>query len=107
MGIDTNRDRAIAVVGASVLYPGSKGSASFWTNILSGQDFMSDIPEGHWLIDDYYNPDQPPPERFIQSVALFYQRSVLIRLCIVSRQSSSVQLIRSAVARYYCCSEGS
>ena len=45
----------IAVVGASGLFPGSVGGQSFWRNILGGEDFMSEVPEDHWLIDDYYD----------------------------------------------------
>ena len=47
----------IAVVGASGLFPGSNGGQSFWRNILAGEDFMTEIPEDHWLIDDYYDPE--------------------------------------------------
>ncbi|WP_334181105.1 SDR family oxidoreductase [Methylobacter sp.] len=61
MSFKTNRDTDIAVVGASALYPGSIGGASFWNNILAGRDFMSDIPADHWLIDDYYDPDPKAP----------------------------------------------
>jgi acyl transferase domain-containing protein/NAD(P)-dependent dehydrogenase (short-subunit alcohol dehydrogenase family) len=46
----------IAVVGASGLFPGSVGGQSFWRNILGGEDFMTDVPEDHWLIDDYFDP---------------------------------------------------
>ena len=48
---------AIAVVGASALFPGSVGSSSFWHNILSGKDFIDDVPPDHWLVEDYYDPD--------------------------------------------------
>ncbi|NOX50872.1 MAG: acyltransferase domain-containing protein [Gammaproteobacteria bacterium] len=46
----------IAVVGASALFPGSIDGQSFWQNILGGKDFMTEIPQDHWLIDDYYDP---------------------------------------------------
>ncbi|MGZ5051727.1 MAG: SDR family oxidoreductase [Methylobacter sp.] len=61
MSFKTNRDTDIAVVGASALYPGSIGGATFWNNILAGRDFMSDIPADHWLIEDYYDPDPKAP----------------------------------------------
>jgi|TARA_B100000315_G_scaffold259702_2_gene316773 acyl transferase domain-containing protein/NAD(P)-dependent dehydrogenase (short-subunit alcohol dehydrogenase family) len=48
----------IAVVGASALFPGSADSAPFWSNILDGKDFMTDVPADHWLIEDYYHEDQ-------------------------------------------------
>ena len=46
----------IAIVGASGLFPGSIGGQSFWRNILAREDFMSEVPDNHWLIDDYYDP---------------------------------------------------
>ncbi|MBL4682423.1 MAG: acyltransferase domain-containing protein, partial [Pseudomonadales bacterium] len=46
----------IAVVGASGLFPGSVGGQSFWRNILGREDFMTEVPADHWLIDDYYDP---------------------------------------------------
>ncbi len=47
----------IAIVGASGLFPGSVGGQSFWRNIMAGEDFMSDVPDNHWLIDDFYDPE--------------------------------------------------
>ncbi len=47
----------IAVVGASGLFPGSVGGQSFWRNIMAGEDFMTEVPADHWLIDDYYDPE--------------------------------------------------
>lgn len=55
------REGDIAVVGASALYPGSAGGHSFWTNILSGRDFMSDVPPENWLVEDYYDADPRAP----------------------------------------------
>ena len=47
----------IAVVGVSALFPGSTDSRGFWHDILAGKDLITDVPESHWLIDDYYDPD--------------------------------------------------
>ena len=47
----------IAVVGAGALFPGSIGTAGFWQNILEKKDNVSDVPEGHWRTEDYYDPD--------------------------------------------------
>jgi malonyl CoA-acyl carrier protein transacylase len=47
----------IAVVGANALFPGSVGGQSFWRNIMAGEDFMTEVPADHWLIDDYYDPE--------------------------------------------------
>ncbi|MBM74320.1 MAG: hypothetical protein CMK59_02870, partial [Proteobacteria bacterium] len=47
----------IAVVGIGALFPDSPDKDTFWKNILRGTDLISDVPESHWLIDDYYDPD--------------------------------------------------
>ena len=47
----------VAIVGISALFPGSITAGRFWRNILEGQDLFSEVPESHWLLDDYYDPD--------------------------------------------------
>ena len=51
----------IAVVGVSALFPGSIDKTGFWTDILAGKDLLKEIPESHWLIQDYYDPDMTKP----------------------------------------------
>ncbi len=53
----------IAVVGASALFPGSLEKTGFWRDILAGRDLLRDIPETHWLIDDYFDPDPSKPDK--------------------------------------------
>ena len=53
----------LAVVGLSALFPGSKDKAGFWRDILAGRDLISDVPETHWLISDYYDPDPNAPDK--------------------------------------------
>ncbi|MEB3197743.1 MAG: SDR family NAD(P)-dependent oxidoreductase [Candidatus Sericytochromatia bacterium] len=47
----------IAVVGVSALFPGSSDAQGFWRDILAARDLIGDVPESHWLVDDYYDPD--------------------------------------------------
>ena len=47
----------------SALFPGSTDKAGFWKDIYSGTDRMGDVPESHWLIDDYYDPDPKAPDK--------------------------------------------
>lgn len=47
----------IAIIGMNALYPGSVDKYGFWKNILEGNDLITDIPESHFLIDDYYDPN--------------------------------------------------
>jgi polyketide-type polyunsaturated fatty acid synthase PfaA len=47
----------IAIVGLSALFPGSTSGDGFWRDILAGKDLLTDIPETHWLPEDYYDED--------------------------------------------------
>jgi acyl transferase domain-containing protein len=52
----------IAIVGASALFPGSIDKTGFWSDILAGNDLITDVPPTHWLIEDYYDPDPSKPD---------------------------------------------
>ncbi|MGC6494553.1 MAG: beta-ketoacyl synthase N-terminal-like domain-containing protein [Myxococcota bacterium] len=52
----------LAVVGVSAIFPGSTSATGFWKDILEGRDLVQDIPEGHWLLDDYYDEDPSVPD---------------------------------------------
>lgn len=47
----------IAIVGLGALYPRSHDVHELWNNIVGGVDCIEDVPETHWLIKDYYDPD--------------------------------------------------
>ncbi|WP_437928900.1 SDR family NAD(P)-dependent oxidoreductase [Sorangium sp. So ce291] len=53
----------IAVVGVSAIFPGSLDAHGFWRDILAGTDLITDVPETHWLIEDYYDPDPSAPDK--------------------------------------------
>ncbi|WP_370948988.1 SDR family NAD(P)-dependent oxidoreductase [Amycolatopsis sp. cg5] len=53
----------IAVVGVSALLPGSSDVDGFWRSVLGGRDLIKDVPESHWLIEDYYDPDPSAPDK--------------------------------------------
>jgi acyl transferase domain-containing protein len=53
----------IAVVGLGAIFPGSADPAGFWRDIVAGRDLLTDVPESHWLIDDYYDPDPSKPDK--------------------------------------------
>src|SRR5262249_17975966 len=54
---------SIAVVGVSALLPGSKDVDGFWRSVLSGTDLITDVPETHWLVEGYYDPDPKAPDK--------------------------------------------
>ncbi|MFD8496445.1 SDR family NAD(P)-dependent oxidoreductase [Amycolatopsis sp. NPDC059657] len=53
----------IAVVGVSALLPGSSDVDGFWRSVLGGRDLIKDVPESHWLIEDYYDADPSAPDK--------------------------------------------
>ena len=50
-------DTPIAVIGMSALFPRADRLETYWDNIINGADCITDIPEDHWKIDDFYDPD--------------------------------------------------
>ncbi|MGW7272054.1 SDR family NAD(P)-dependent oxidoreductase [Streptomyces sp. NPDC054864] len=51
------------MVGLSALLPGADGPDPYWRNILTGRDLIRDVPETHWRIEDYYDPDPRAPDK--------------------------------------------
>nr|WP_104784307.1 type I polyketide synthase [Streptomyces sp. QL37]PPQ56489.1 beta keto-acyl synthase [Streptomyces sp. QL37] len=47
----------IAIVGLAGLFPQSRNVREFWHNIVDGNDCIEDVPDTHWNLDDYYDPD--------------------------------------------------
>jgi Beta-ketoacyl synthase, N-terminal domain len=52
-----------AVVGVSALFPGSTDATGFWRDILAGSDLIRDLPETHWLLEDFYDADPGAPDK--------------------------------------------
>ena len=48
----------IAIVGAACRLPGAKDLAQFWDVLSSGRDVVTEIPDGRWSKEFYYNPNQ-------------------------------------------------
>jgi len=62
--MDTPQDSQlppIAIVGISALFPRSATGDVFWRHILAGKDLITDVPPGHWLIEDYFDRDPTRP----------------------------------------------
>ncbi|HKI49273.1 MAG TPA: beta-ketoacyl synthase N-terminal-like domain-containing protein, partial [Desulfobacteria bacterium] len=47
----------IAVIGIGCIFPRANNRGAYWANLKNGVDAITEIPEGHWRIDDYYSPD--------------------------------------------------
>ncbi len=56
-------DTPIAVVGLGALYPRSNDLGEFWSNVVEGIDCIEEVPETHWRVSDYYDPDPQAPDK--------------------------------------------
>jgi len=54
---DIDRNEPIAITGISAMFPGRGTTSGLWRDIVEGADTIRDIPESHWLIDDFHDPD--------------------------------------------------
>ncbi|NOY14568.1 MAG: beta-ketoacyl synthase, partial [Deltaproteobacteria bacterium] len=52
----------LAIVGIGCLYPKADNAGTFWSNIKSGVDAITPVPESHWRSDDYFNEDPKTPD---------------------------------------------
>ncbi|RZA27006.1 MAG: SDR family oxidoreductase [Proteobacteria bacterium] len=45
----------VAIVGMACIFPGAKDVQSYWKNILTGEDLVTEVPETRWSKDTYYS----------------------------------------------------
>ena len=53
----------IAITGLASLFPGAHDLQQYWQNILSGVDFLEEVPSNRWELNDYYDPDPSAPDK--------------------------------------------
>ena len=54
--------KPLAIVGIGCLFPKANNPNEYWTNIREGVDAITDIPETHWKVSDYFNDDKSAPD---------------------------------------------
>ncbi|WP_458789239.1 SDR family NAD(P)-dependent oxidoreductase [Adonisia turfae] len=47
----------IAIIGISGRYPQADSLDTYWENLKTGKDCITDIPEERWSLDGFYHPD--------------------------------------------------
>ncbi|WP_407641897.1 beta-ketoacyl synthase N-terminal-like domain-containing protein [Calothrix rhizosoleniae] len=52
----------IAIVGMASIFPEARNIQEYWENIVNKLDCITDIPDSHWNVDDYYDPNPRTPE---------------------------------------------
>ncbi|MFQ3651123.1 MAG: beta-ketoacyl synthase N-terminal-like domain-containing protein, partial [Gemmataceae bacterium] len=53
----------LALIGLGCLFPGSTGRKRFWANLVDGIDAIRTVPETHWRVADYLDPDPKAPDK--------------------------------------------
>ena len=57
------KETPIAIIGMAGLFPEAKNLQEYWENIINKVDCIIDVPESHWNIADYYDPDKSAPDK--------------------------------------------
>ncbi|MFN6565882.1 polyketide synthase [Dendronalium sp. ChiSLP03b] len=52
----------IAIVGMASLFPKARNLREYWQNIVNKIDCITDVPDTHWSVKDYYDPNPRTPE---------------------------------------------
>lgn len=51
------QDNPIAIIGMASLFPQARTLREYWENIINKVDCITDIPDSHWNVKDYYDPN--------------------------------------------------
>ncbi|WP_141733416.1 type I polyketide synthase [Oligoflexus tunisiensis] len=46
----------IAIIGMACIFPGARDIESYWRNILTGADLITEVPESRWKASTYFDP---------------------------------------------------
>ncbi|MBW2055401.1 MAG: acyltransferase domain-containing protein, partial [Deltaproteobacteria bacterium] len=52
----------VAIIGMECVFPKSCGLKEYWRLLFHGEDAITDVPETHWLSEDYYDTDPKKPD---------------------------------------------
>lgn len=56
------KNTPIAIIGMASLFPQARNLHEYWQNIVNKIDCITDIPDSHWSVEDYYDPATRNPE---------------------------------------------
>ncbi|ABF39470.1 beta-ketoacyl synthase [Candidatus Koribacter versatilis Ellin345] len=61
--MESTAHRAIAIVGLGAILPDAPDVNTFWSNVQSGRDSISEVPSERWDPNLYYDPDPSVPDK--------------------------------------------
>ena len=47
----------VAIIGMGCMFPQAEDLARYWANIRKGVDAITEVPESHWRVADYFDND--------------------------------------------------
>ncbi len=53
----------VAIIGMGCQFPQAEGLARYWANIRKGVNAISEVPESHWTVADYFDSDPKVADR--------------------------------------------
>lgn len=55
----------IAIVGVGAIFANASNATEFWKNIVSGDDFIEDVPQSHWDWKEYYDKNPGSKDKVV------------------------------------------
>lgn len=52
----------VAIIGMACMFPGAEDLESYWANIRDGVDSITEVPDTHWRVGDYFDSDPSRPD---------------------------------------------
>ncbi|UCD89851.1 MAG: SDR family NAD(P)-dependent oxidoreductase [Desulfobacterales bacterium] len=52
----------IAIIGMGCLFPKSSDLKAYWRLLFHGEDAITQVPDSHWLCEDYFDDDPKKPD---------------------------------------------
>jgi len=53
----------LAIIGIGCMFPQADTVGAFWTNIKDGVDSITEVPDTHWSLKDYYDQDSKAADK--------------------------------------------
>ncbi len=53
----------VAIIGMGCMFPQAEDLARYWANIRNGIDAITEVPESHWRVSDYFDNDPKAADR--------------------------------------------
>ena len=60
---DPSPFRPVAIIGMGCMFPQAEDLARYWANIRNKLDAITEVPESHWRVADYFDSDPKAPDR--------------------------------------------